>query len=302
MQLSIRYLMGYSYETEVSDSHNALRACPAATDTQKLIRYDVTVDPAARVSSHVDYWGTQVETFGITRPHTRLTVVADSVVETSAPAPPEESAPWTPDDAIRLYEYLMPSAHVAWNEEVSAAARSVIGEGSGALERAEAIQRAVGEHLTYTPGATEIGTSVQEVFEGRVGVCQDYTHLALAMYRSSGIPARYVSGYLYAANHERGTEPAEAEIHVLTHAWVEVAMPRGGWHAVDPTNQRAVGERHVKIGHGRDYEDVTPLRGVYHGAPVEGTLDVSVTMSIDSLASPVVPPQPRVAPYGAQQQ
>jgi hypothetical protein len=96
-------------------------------------------------------------------------------------------------------------------------------------------------------------------------VCQDFAHLAVAMYRSLGIPARYVSGYLFAADDATGRDTTVDEIDVQTHAWVEVALPGAGWLALDPTNAQPVGERHVTIGRGRDYDDVSPFRGAYRG-------------------------------------
>jgi transglutaminase-like putative cysteine protease len=103
------------------------------------------------------------------------------------------------------------------------------------------------------------------------------------MYRSVGIPARYVSGYLYAADQTRAVAPDEAELSVQTHAWIEVFVPDHGWWALDPTNNQTVGELHVKIGHGRDYEDVMPLRGVYHGGAGHD-LGVQVQISRERLS------------------
>ena len=158
---------------------------------------------------------------------------------------------------------------------------------------------AVADFLTYEGGSTEVGTSVAEIWEQRSGVCQDYAHVAIAVFRSLGVPARYVSGYLYAADSATGAQPDAGEIEVATHAWVEVAIPGFGWWGLDPTNRLVVGERHVKIGHGRDYEDVTPLRGVYHGEAESGGLEATVTMSRSGLEQYRVEPQP---PYSRRQE
>ncbi len=145
-------------------------------------------------------------------------------------------------------------------------------------ERIRAIARLVSKRLYYTPGATVVGTSTEEVWKRVQGVCQDFTHLTIALLRSQGIPSRYVSGYLYAADPASATHEDTEEIVVQTHAWVEAAIPGFGWWAIDPTNDNMVGERHVTIGRGRDYEDVMPLRGVYHG-DAEAALSVEVTMA-----------------------
>ena len=119
---------------------------------------------------------------------------------------------------------------------------------------------------------------------GGDGVCQDFVHLGLAMFRVLGVPARYVSGYFYAVDGTDGDMPRRPEITVQTHAWLEVAIPGWGWWALDPTNHLVVGERHVKIGHGRDYDDVLPLRGVYYGTS-EQHLFVEVGMSRGELSA-----------------
>jgi transglutaminase-like putative cysteine protease len=108
-------------------------------------------------------------------------------------------------------------------------------------------------------------------------VCQDYAHLAVAMCRSIGIPARYVSGYLFTLSDASGVDADVDVVRVQTHAWFEAAIPGFGWLALDPTNQQEVGLRHVKIGHGRDYDDVPPMRGVFAGGAVP---DVDVTVEI----------------------
>ena len=119
--------------------------------------------------------------------------------------------------------------------------------------------------LRYTPGVTYIGVDVNEVLAKGQGVCQDYAHLAIALCRSVGIPARYVSGYFFAASEETGAEVEGDEVTVQTHAWFEAAIPGWGWMALDPTNALQVGQRHITIGHGRDYDDVPPVRGIYTG-------------------------------------
>lgn len=295
MDIAIRYLTTFTYDTHVNESHNALRACPATTPTQELVRYNVTVDPETRVASHRDYWGTHVDTFGVVGGHTRLTLVADADVRTSQPAQPENDSPWPPGGVPTdgLYEYLVPSPHVAWDEPVAAFGSDATANASALVEAAIDVQQAIAGLLTYTPGVTEVGTSVAQIWEQQSGVCQDYAHVAIAVYRSLGMPARYVSGYLYAADSATGEQPeTDGEIVVATHAWVEVYVPGFGWWGLDPTNQLAVGERHVKIGHGRDYEDVTPLRGVYHGEAESGGLEASVTMSRTHLDRYQMLPQP----------
>ena len=128
-----------------------------------------------------------------------------------------------------------------------------------------ALHRFVHTSLQYTPGATYIGVDVNEVLAKAKGVCQDYAHLAVALCRSIEIPARYVSGYFFARSDETGADVEGDEVQVQTHAWFEAAIPGWGWLALDPTNAQQVGQRHITIGHGRDYDDVPPVRGIYAG-------------------------------------
>ena len=136
--------------------------------------------------------------------------------------------------------------------------------------------------LTYRQGATEIGTTLAELVAGGAGVCQDFAHLATGMLRSVGVPARYVSGYLFAADEtapDTGTADTETGdvVSVQTHAWIEAALPGWGWWPLDPTNGGGVGERHVVIGCGRDYGDVPPVRGAFIGS---GTAEVDAEVVI----------------------
>ncbi len=287
MRLEIRYVTSFDYPGPVRESHNVLRARPISDDHQRVVSYRVTTDPQARIMSYVDYWGTTVDTFGVRSPHDRLTVVADSAVVTSPrPAPSGALSPEAyaaPDVRDGMWQYLQPTPHVAWDGDVTAlGAKAVAGASRDSLAVISAVYDATRGALEYAPGATYVGMEVADVLAQGKGVCQDFAHLALALYRSLGIPARYVSGYFYAEDQSVGAEPDAAQVDVQTHAWVEVLVPGWGWWALDPTNPVDVGERHVKIGHGRDYDDVMPLRGVYHG-PAEHALGVQVSITREQM-------------------
>jgi transglutaminase-like putative cysteine protease len=270
MRFDIRYRTVFTYTEQVSESQNELRACPVSDDCQRLLDYRVTVHPTARVFSYMDYWGTRVDSFGLRRPHAAMEVVAEASVETR-PRPLPTAAPRTealarPEFIDAHIEYLQPDTHTAGGAAIEAAARRQADlAGPDVVGTTLAIHRFVGANLVYSPGSTEIGIEVEDVLSGGVGVCQDYAHLAVAMCRSLGIPARYVSGYLFTDSDSEGVDPGEDTVVVQTHAWFEAAVPGWGWLALDPTNGQLVGERHVKIGHGRSYEDVQPQRGVFLG-------------------------------------
>jgi transglutaminase-like putative cysteine protease len=284
MRLDIRYRTEFVYDELVRESQNELRTCPTSDDHQHLLSYRVTTVPSARVLSFTDYWGTRVDTFGVREPHVYLEVVAEAAVETRqqpllATSPRIESL----SDAVfrdEHVEHLGRSPHASWRDDLDegvahAAKRAVAVAGPDVVSWVLAIHRSAGAHMTYAPGSTFIGVDVEEVYARGRGVCQDIAHLTVAMCRSVGIPARYVSGYLFTADDSTGADSADDAVNVQTHAWIEAAIPGYGWLALDPTNQQQVGLRHVKIGHGRDYDDVLPLRGVYAGSS-KPVVDVSV--------------------------
>ena len=280
MRLDIRYLTRFRYSGSVSESQNELRACPSTDDHQQLVHYHVTTLPSSRVASYYDYWGTRVDTFGVRLPHELLEVVAEATVETFEPAVAPTDVPLDVllEPAFRdaHQEFLQRSPHVDWGSELAVTAQGLRASASDVVGLVHAVHEQVAS-LEYRSGETYVGVGVDAVFAAGAGVCQDFAHLAIAMYRELRIPARYVSGYLFTVDDATGVDSETDEVQVETHAWVEVAVPDFGWLALDPTNAQAVGERHVSIGRGRDYDDVSPFRGVFSG-PGSHELEVSVTM------------------------
>ena len=277
MRLDIRYRTTFTYDALVRESQNELRACPITDEYQHLVSYRVTTSPSAKVSSFVDYWGTRVDAFGHRAPHIAMEVTAEATVET-LPRPlfsagSHRSALTDPQFRDDHAEYLVPSPHAEWGQGVEAAAAAQVAlAGPDTVSTLLALHRLVGMSLQYSPGATEVGVSVEEVLADGHGVCQDFAHLAVALCRSQGIPPRYVSGYLFTRDETTNLDPlddpgggAHDTVVVQTHAWFEAAVPGLGWLGLDPTNQQSVGPRHVKIGLGRDYDDVQPLRGIFSG-------------------------------------
>ena len=285
MNFSIRYLTEYLYEAPVTDNLNALRAQPAQTTTQQLEDFGVRIEPEARLQQHVDYFGTSVIEFEIARPHDQLAIDARARVATSAPAPPPDT-PWLALDrpAYRAagIEYLLP-----WDTDSrDIRVDEIVGLVRAETPRAtlEQIVEVIPDRFEYRSGVTYVGSTVDDLLEAGAGVCQDFAHLSLLALRRNGIAARYVSGYLFAPH--AGDESADSA-EVDTHAWVEVLLPtdeNGGeprWIGLDPTNRCLAGEGYVKIGHGRSYADVPPVKGVYRGA---GTTELKVTVKMQRLA------------------
>jgi transglutaminase-like putative cysteine protease len=288
MHFSIRYLTEYAYDAPVSDNLNALRVRPATTSTQRCDEFTVRIDPEARVGRHADYFGTEVFEFGIVKPHSKLTIdVRARVVTADPPEPPQ--ADWdaiaTEAYAEAAGEYLLPGPDEPEDERVDDLLAAV--RGDTPLDTLHRLNDVFAERFDYRAGVTYVGSTVDEFLDAGAGVCQDYVHLGLSLLRRLGIAARYVSGYLWAAGEDEGDDSVE----VQTHAWLEALLPGSDgraepvWVAVDPTNRRLAGETHVKIGHGRHYTDVPPIKGVFQGE-ASSHLEASVQMTrLDPQAS-----------------
>ncbi len=296
MRLDICYRTKFVFDAPARESQNELRACPASDGRQRLLGYRVLVEPSARMLSFTDYWGTRVDQFGVTDSHAELEVTAEASVETQDPPSFSREAPRRsladPDFLDRHQEYLNPTRHTSWDEAMAAEARDLTGpDAHDAVGTAMHIADHVADRLSYQPGTTEIGQPITAILANGTGVCQDYAHLAVAMCRSVGMPARYVSGYLFSSSDRTGSIEGDL-VRVQTHAWFEAAVPGQGWLALDPTNRLAVGRQHVKIGHGRDYGDVPPLRGVYSGPGVP-RLEAAVEIRrMDPTRQPPAPMRP----------
>ena len=282
MRFAIHYLTEYRYDGPVTDNLNVLRVTPGATPTQEVEDFRVTVDPEARLHRHTDYFGTQVVEFGVTRPHEHLTIDVRARATTREPPEPLDGG-WErlEDPAYRSAgtEYLLPAAIGArWDETLGELREAVRGDTPAATVRA--LCELIPARFDYRPGVTYVGSTVEDLLEGGAGVCQDFAHLGLALLRELGIAARYVSGYFYAPP---GDDAGAASAEVQTHAWLEALLPAadGGaprWAGADPTNRRLAGQEHVKIGHGRRYDDIPPIKGVFRGG-AGSSMESSVRMT-----------------------
>ncbi|MGW7422970.1 transglutaminase family protein [Streptomyces sp. NPDC054813] len=263
-RLRIRHVTRVAYARPAASSHNEVRMTPLTLPGQTTLDARVTVTPATTVWSYWDYWGTQVTGFDLLEPHEDLTITASSLVETSAPGPLPEPPAWAEvterAGGSRLSEFVTGTSRTTVPKKLVKKAREAAA-GLGPHEAAAAVSGMVADRVTYLPGATSVNTSPAEAWAQRAGVCQDITHLTIALLRGLGLPARYVSGYLHP---ER-----EAELHRpvagQSHAWIEYWA--GDWCGYDPTNRVRVDESHVVVARGRDYDDVPPHKGIYRGVP-----------------------------------
>jgi transglutaminase-like putative cysteine protease len=276
-QLRIVHRTGYRYRGLISASHNEARMTPRATREQYVLATRLDITPVAWSHSFIDYWGTPVTAFEIAEPHSRLDVVATSTVDVGDRTSVGPGVSWDDLADPRLrdqqVEYLGITGHVDPGSELRRIAQEAARKSDRPVEATQTIIRRILDKVAYVPGSTEVSTRATAVWEAGAGVCQDLVHLGLGALRSVGIPARYVSGYVMPAVNPVVGEATTGESHAWLQYW------DGAWVGLDPTNNTSPGDFHVEVGVGRDYFDVTPLKGVYSGSQASD-LFVEVEMTV----------------------
>ncbi|MGX5682720.1 transglutaminase family protein [Schumannella luteola] len=280
-RLRIKHMTGFHYGGDVTASYNEARMLPVSSDGQLVLFSNLEILPISSHHNYVDYWGSRVSSFEILTPHKELALTATSLVEVRPRPHTDDKLDW---DALAVaaerttstVEQLKQTRRTAPPVEVQDLAREIASSTSDACDAALQICNAIGDAVEYMQGVTGVHSTAAEAWAVRKGVCQDITHIALGALRHVGIPARYVSGYLHPKPDAEIGETIAGE----SHAWVEWFCG-DGWRGYDPTNSIEIGDRHVLVGRGRDYNDVPPLRGVYAG-PFGSSLFVTVEITRES--------------------
>ena len=275
---SIRHLTRYRYSHAVSESIMEARMHPRSDAHQHCLSFTLSVSPRCRVFAYRDHLGNHVHHFDIPGEHGQLVIVAESVVEQqNTPEPPEALGmdAWGAIDAmVREGDYsemLLPSTFAAPTPALVGLAEKLDARRrDDPLTVLRQVNHGLFEYFEYVPRHTRVDSPIDEAIVSGKGVCQDFAHTMIAMLRHIGIPARYVSGYLF-----RGREDHDRSTPDATHAWVEALLPGIGWMGFDPTNDLATGRRHIRTSIGRDYSDVPPTHGVFRGE-TESELFVAV--------------------------
>jgi transglutaminase-like putative cysteine protease len=280
MEYTIAHQTTYYYADSVNESYTVLHLQPRSDQHQFCTRYTIEVTPYARVNSYADRFGNDVQHFAILPPHDSLSITTRSNVVTmldhEPPLPAEATREQLDADRKleRLYDFLHESAYVKFSDEVDAFRKEFDLPGERLGDWCVHVMGHINASFSYDTDATTVRTTVREALEGRAGVCQDYAHVMIAVLRCAGIPARYVSGYIFRG--ESRVLGAEA-----SHAWCEAYLPPYGWVGFDPTNDLLINDHFVKVAIGRDYRDVSPVRGVYRGSKQS---EMSVNVAMDVLA------------------
>ncbi|MFZ4793156.1 MAG: transglutaminase family protein [Blastocatellia bacterium] len=272
MRLQIKHTTVFQYSESINEAYTEMRLRPLETSGQRCYRFSLSTEPRGEVMSYLDRYGNQVHHFDTLQSHHQVVVTASSDVETPQAFRPELQ-PLSPLDH---FDFLAPTIYAPEDGDISEFARTCLVEGD-AHRTTTGLMTAIYQGLQYDPEATDVRTRAPEALRLRRGVCQDFAHLMLAATRSLGIPARYVSGYLYSpqiisARRESGiTVPDNA----ASHAWVDVFLEERGWVSLDPTHNCEQTDEYVRVATGRDYADVSPTQGVFKGS-AEERLEVRV--------------------------
>jgi transglutaminase-like putative cysteine protease len=269
---------GYAYESPVTASFNEARLTPRSDNRQNVILSRVETVPATRSYRYLDYWGTAVTAFDLHAPHTELEVTASSVVETDKPEPPMEKVTWDElrsEAVVDKFDEVLGPTHYTPRSKRLRRVGERIAKYHDPQDAVIAAADWVNSELDYVAGTTGVHSSALDALREGKGVCQDFAHLTLAVLRGIGIPSRYVSGYL----HPQRKAPVGDTVDGQSHAWIQAWT--GGWWNFDPTNDKEINEQYVSVGVGRDYADVTPLKGIYSGG---GSTDLDVVVEITRLA------------------
>jgi len=303
MLLHVTHETRYAYTPGVSMAQHLAHVQPRDTPAQQLLSHQLDIEPApAHRSESTDVFGNRRTFFALAALHDELRVTAHSLVRTAPPAAPGPMARALTWDDVRerfryrkgarydaAAEFLFASHHVPLHKDFAAYARASFTPARPLFDAAMDLTQRMFDDLAYESNSTEINTPAVDALAQRKGVCQDFAHIMLGCLRTLGLPARYVSGYLL-------TQPPPGQPRLLgadaSHAWVSVYLPRdvgtGEWVDFDPTNGRLAGEDYVTVAYGRDFSDVSPMRGVLRGG-AHHTLEVAVTVRPDTESTVALP-------------
>ena len=265
MRLAVMHRTTFHYGAPVTRSLNTLHLEPRTFPYQKTLSSLVRVIPATRVKRFADLFQNITHHFELPDPHLKLEIESRlrvhnlplDISQSSRAATLEEYR--NPEIGERVWPFLQESQRVSKSPEVWRHAVDITNGMTSIHDQALALMEWIHREFRYEPGSTAVNTHLEETFEIRRGVCQDFTHVMLGMCRVLGVAARYASGYLY-------NGPRDSLIGAqASHAWCEVYLPSAGWIGFDPTNNTLADERYVKLAVGRDYDDVAPVLGTYRG-------------------------------------
>ena len=289
MQYRITHETDFTYAFPVSVGHGQVVLHPRNLPRQRCRINDIAIDPApSSTNQRVDYFGNHATLYAVQEPHHRMLISSVSVVDLE---PREDEShtsetPWEqvrdqlreprPNPYWRAVEFRFDSTFVKVQPQLTAYAAESFTDRRPVVDAALELTHRIFTDFRYDPTTTTLSTPVSEVFAQRSGVCQDFAHLQIAMLRGLGLPARYVSGYLRTFRITSDPKLIGAD---ASHAWLSLYVGDGQWMDFDPTNDQIPREHHITIGWGRDYADVSPVKGVIVGGG-DQSIDVRVNVEL----------------------
>lgn len=279
----------YTYRSPVTRSYGQATLLPRSLPGQRCLTATLSVAPVpADERERRDFFGNRVSSFTVTTPHTVLDITCESVVEVDSARGAVADAPtlrWEAardafgdaigDEGVEARHFLLDSPMVVTDERVRDYARRSFPADRDVIECVADLVSRIHRDFEFRTGVTTVESTVDDLFATGAGVCQDFAHLAVGCLRATGLPARYVSGYLETQTSDGAPKLSGVDV---SHAWAAVLVPERGWVELDPTNDQFIDSRYVTIGWGRDYGDVTPLKGVIHTDG--GTAELTVTVDV----------------------
>lgn len=281
MIYSVRHITSFSYEPAIRESIMEVRVQPRSEAQQRCLTFSLDASPNANIMVYRDFLGNTIHHFNIPGGYAQLKITAQALVEVSALSIPEVSAvgSWKDlDDRVAegdYWEMLLPSHFAHTTDLLQELAREIrLERQANPLQTLLDLNQTLYQTFAYVPNSTQVDSPIDDALRTRQGVCQDLSHIMIALVRQLRVPCRYVSGYLFRGDNGQDDRSPEG----ATHAWLEAFLPGPGWVAFDPTNNLAGNERHIRVAIGRDYADVPPTRGIYKGE-AESELSVLVVVS-----------------------
>ncbi len=275
---TITHSTRFLYSAPIRESMMETRMQPRTEGPQQCLSFNLRTSPPTKVYHYRDYLGNMVHHFDIPQAHNRLEIVTRALIQMEVlllPQPLGEGAWQALDEhvaASAVWDWLNESHFIRFSPALLAFEQSLgLARHDDPFTVLRNLTHQLYDYFEYVPQSTSVDSPLDEALESGRGVCQDYSHVMIALVRRLGIPCRYVSGYLF---HRTGPD-ADRSAQDATHAWVEAWLPEYGWVGFDPTNDLIAAERHIRVAVGRDYSDVPPTRGVFKGQ-AESTLEVAV--------------------------
>ncbi len=287
MKLEVRHTTTYRYGNPVTNSINEIRLTPRTNRSQSCHHHRLLVYPNVTLFSFEDYFGNRVHSFTLHHPHHELVIESSFTISKRDQVTPS----WEPFVSLekeliarketvyldKYAEYLIPTNRTKMSELVQLFIDEHVDvmESTSIFEFAKNLCKLIRDSFTYDPDATNVNTTLEEMLTLKRGVCQDFAHLMITISRLKGIPTRYISGYHFVGDLNKEMK----DFQHASHAWVEMHIPGRGWLGIDPTNDTIANWRYIKLAHGRDYNDIVPVKGVYTGTPLH-EMDVHVDVRL----------------------